>query len=256
MGRRTIGPFTVPVVVALAGILSCSASGAVLVTGADLVGFRDSTQLVTADGWDTDEGGFKIAWDISFDDGGTDLWTYAYTVTNDSGSALAKALSHWLLEVSPAITPDNVNFAIPEIPNDNFDLLGPQTWDADPDSPNNTSPGGNNANPNLPADIYAIKLDTGSDEVPGGTYTFKSTQSPIWGDFYGKDGVSGRPNGAEVATVWNTGIGTDPTDETTDFTPWIPTPDTETVIPEPPSILVWSLLACLGAVVGVSHRRD
>jgi hypothetical protein len=56
-------------------------------------------------------------------------------------------------------------------------------WPADPLFPNQTQQGANGGNPNLGTDLYGVKLDTPSNTV-GGTYTFRSTQPPIWGDFY------------------------------------------------------------------------
>lgn len=237
----------------LSGLFCSVVHGAVFVTGADLVSSRSTdptdAALVAADGWADSSNGFKISWDISFN-AGTSLWEYEYTLTAKDGTDTSPDLSHWLLEVSEAITTDNVENAIP---GDNFNLVGPQLWMADPDSPNSTTPGANNANPNLPADLYGIKLDTEAPDV-GGIYTFTSTQAPIWGDFYGKDGVVNAGGGDKiVATVWNTGIGTDPTDETIDFTPWVPTPDTESVIPEPSSICVWALLGGVG--IAITRRR-
>ena len=107
------------------------------------------------------------------------------------GTALTPAGSHWIFEVSPIITDANVGQYIYD---ENFTLVGPQTWTADPNTPNSTTPGANNGNPNLPANLYGVKADTGTDPntqppgVAGGTYTFSSTQAPVWGDFYMKDG--------------------------------------------------------------------
>lgn len=188
------------------------------------------------------EGGLKISWEITFAAG---IYTYSYTFENADGSDINPDVSHWILEVSPIITDDNVSTFIFGA---NATVVGPQTWTPDPATPGSTLPGANGGNPNLPAALYGIKFDTGSDNVDDATYTFQSTQAPIWGDFYAKDGVgvtgSGPPGPA--TTAWNTGIGTDPTDSTRVFTDWIPTPDTVTtgVIPEPSSI------ALLGTVAG------
>lgn len=211
----------------------------ILVQPGDFTGSRSTppaSGIYAADGWTDNQGGFRIAWEISFDG---NVWKYKYTFTDKDGGAINPDMSHVIFEVSDSITPDNVNQLIF---NTNFTLEGPRTWAADPLSPNNTSPGGNNGNPNLPADIYGIKADTGSDEV-GGMYMFESLRRPIWGDFYTKDGK----HGGIVAVAWNTGIGTDPDANTTDFTPWIPVPDTLIEkVPLPASLLL--LLAGVAAL--------
>lgn len=198
----------------------------ILVGPGDLTGSRSTppaSGVVTYDGWTVENGGFKISWSIS-QNPITLIWSYSYTFTNADGTLINPDMSHLLLEVSPFITADN--FA-QYIFNANASLVAPQLW----------IPGGDgNSNPNLPANIYGIKLNTGSGLV-NGTYTFESTQRPVWGDFYTKDGK----HDSIIATAWNTGFGTDPT--TTDFTNWIPTPDTDTTgtnspIPEPGTLLL------------------
>jgi hypothetical protein len=136
----------------------------ILVGAGDLTGSRSTPPangVFADDGWMDGSGGFRIAWQINFT--GT-VWQYKYTFTDADGSAINPDMSHLILEVSDSITADNVGSLIF---NTNFTLVGPQTWTADPLSPNNTNPGANMGNPNLPADIYGIKADTGSDEVGG-----------------------------------------------------------------------------------------
>ena len=133
--------------------------------------------VTAADGWTSANGGFLFSWDISLS--GT-TWTYIYTLTAEDGTTLAKAPSHAIFEVSPDFDQDLAGLGLP------------QTWGADPLSPNNTSPGGNNGNPNLPADLFGIKSDAG-----GETYTFMTDVVPVWGDFYTKDGTD-----AGIASSW------------------------------------------------------
>jgi hypothetical protein len=170
--------------------------------------------IVGLSGWSNASGGIKIAWTISFD--GTD-WNYSYLFTKKDGTALSPQVSHMLLEVSSIITSENVEDFI----YDSSSIVGPMTWPADPNSPNEPSCGANNANPNLPAAIYAIKVD-----MSGPGYSFKSTQPPMWGDFFIKDGSG---DGGPCTTAWNSGFGTDPDGNTADFTPWVPVPDTEAI---------------------------
>lgn len=211
-------------------VASAAWADAILVSNADLTGFRSTSGGIIANGgWAQDNGGFEISWNITYDSG---IWHYSYTFANADGSTpTTPDVSHWLLEVSPVITVDNME---DYIFNANFTLVAPKTWTADSNFPNTSDPSGNHANPNLPKDIYAIKLDTGLT-----TYTFDSTQSPIWGDFYAKDGRGGRSD--TLPTAWNAGIDSDPTASTSDFRPWIPTPDTTSrppVVPEPGTMLL------------------
>ena len=210
------------------------AARAVLVGAADLVGSRSTPSgsgIVATDGWAAASGGLKVSWSI-FLSGTT--WTYSYTFSNANGSIPATPdLSHLILEVSPFFTSN-------QIFNANATVVGPQTFTKDTETPFSgspssqtdadncagaitASPGNNGGNPCLPADIFGIKLDK---ELT--TYLFDSDKAPVWGDFYTKDGA---PDSGPVAVAWNTGFGTDPTSLTTDFTNWIPTPDTENGFP-------------------------
>ena len=215
---------------------------------ADLTGSRstpDASGIVAADGWTDANGGFKISWTIvDPQDSLSGHWEYSYTLSNADGSApTIPGLSHWLLEVSPVITSDNVGGYI-------FDsdpaFIGPQTWSPPP-------PGKSNVN--MPGDLYGIKFTpTDNTEESSYTFTFQSTQNPVWGDFYAKDGNQRQPDGSHIwATAWNSDFGTDPTSLTTDFTGWIPVPDTEsTRIPEPSSLLL--LVLGSSAVLGSKLR--
>ena len=196
--------------------LSTTAFAQVLVDPNGLTGSRSTPQssgVFAANGWTETNGGFTISWEILFDPN-VAHWTYSYTITDKDGTPIEPEISHLLLEISPFISPDNVG---DHIFNSTVPITGPMTWTADPNSPNTTNPGANNGNPNLPDDIYGIKLDESL-----GTYTFQSSQPPMWGDFYSKDGKQG----GIVATAWNVGFGTDPNTSTMDFTAWVPVPDT------------------------------
>jgi len=209
----------------------------ILVTGSDLIGSRSTPELsgiVATDGWDAENGGFTISWNINYDSG---VWNYSYTFNNVSGGVPNPDMSHLILEVSPIITEANLSSYLWDFKVNEeitgFDVLGPKEWES------------GNENPYIPGVIYGIKFD----DLEDGSYlfTFKSTQAPIWGDFYTKDGQQS----GTWATAWNTGFGTDPTLGTTDFTKWIPTPDTLQV-PEP-GILI--LLGIAMSAIGVASWK-
>ena len=134
-------------------------------------------------GYTEANGGVKIAWKISFD--GT-YWNYTYIITDKDGSLIAPDLSHWILEVSPDIPLDKIGNYIFDA---NATVVTPPDppgyWPEDPEFPNTTQAGVNNGNPNLGTNLIGVKFDTSSDSLPDGkTYTFKSIEPPIWGDFY------------------------------------------------------------------------
>jgi PEP-CTERM motif len=176
---------------------------------ADFSGTRSVGSGVTAsdgtkgaDGWASK--GFSISWEISQVSGGYD---YTYTL-DPSGQG---AVSHFILEVSPVTTEDNFKL----LEGDSTKFFGPEVY---------TEQSGN---PGMPGNINGIKFDFGGDPA---TYHFFSTQAPVWGDFYSKDGAFG--------TAWNTGFGNDPV-EGSSFTNWIATPDTYGApVPEPSTLLL------------------
>lgn len=180
------------------------------------VDFRTNTSGITATGgWSSSGNGFQVSWNIT--QGSSGVYHYIYDISGTNGSALSKDLSHFILQISPSITAENFAdnvFAI------NVPFEGPRTFTTnDPGS----------SNPGLPADIYGIKFEGNATQI-----SFDSLRSPVWGDFYAKDG---KDNGIDVY-AYNTGFGTSPNANTTDFTPWIPRPDSSVAVPEPGSLLL------------------
>ena len=225
------------IIFALAAGMAARAS--VLVDEPCLSGYRSTAADITAyGGWTQQDGGIRMSWNITRVGS---LWSYSYTVADNVApdATITPLVSHFLLEVSPTITGDNAQQIIQGI-----SFVNPVLYTADPQSPDNRSPGGNGGNPNLPSDIYAVKFDGGCF-----AWSFLSTRAPIWGDFYLKDG---KQSGI-VTVAWNSGFGTDPAEGATDFSGWIPTPDTYGMeeVPEPSSIL----FLCIGLTAVATARR-
>jgi hypothetical protein len=176
----------------------------------------------------------KLTWSITQSAG---LFTYSYTWSKPDGSGLTGQPSHLLLEVSENYTSANTHSS-----SANFSsITAPQTF---------VPSGANNPNPYLPASIFGIKLDYAAD-----TYTLVTDRVPVWGDIYAKDGKQGSFN---FDAAWNSGFGTNPTASTTNFTQWVPTPDTITqvvnIVPLPPA--AWAGMALMVVAGVISYRRN
>jgi hypothetical protein len=223
---------TLPGKRALIGLLAVAAvlllplaASAVTVAPGDWTGSRstpDTSGVVAADGWTAANGGFIISWNITQSQDLT--FHYSYTFTNASNLGLVKAMSHLILEVSPTFTSADIfNTSAPA----GKVVVGPTDFAS-------TDPG--NSNVNMPAaGVHGIKLDWGGVDSQIMTYTFDSLKAPVWGDFYTKDGKLD----AIWATAWNVGFGTDPASGATNFTNWVPTPDTfGTEVPLPSTVLL------------------
>ncbi len=124
-------------------------------------------------------GGFKISWAISFDGS---FWHYSYTLTDKDGSPIHPDVSHWILEISPEVPFSRISEYVFDA-NATVVTPGGSFWTKDPNFPDTTQAGANNGNPNLGTDLVGIKFDSSASGV-GGTYTFKSVEPPVWGDFY------------------------------------------------------------------------
>lgn len=188
----------------------------------ELTGNRVSTdtgQLITTGAFSARQG-FQIAWQITGPSPRAALH-YEYIISGADGGALAKTLSHWILEVSnPSAPSDFFNFNGIQEPYDGQYL--PATW-----RPKQGSQG-------QPGDLYGIKFNSGQDYVKAGnqiySFSFDTLRLPVWGDFYAK--------GSNGVYAYNIGFGTEPDLNTTDFNPWIMVPGAMTAAPLPGSVLL------------------
>ncbi len=193
----------------------------------DFTGSRDATNGITGTvDWGGDPG-FSLDWNIT-QSGNTFHYTYTIDVPR-------KDPSHFILELSDNVTPQNFDslFSNFELTGTGGSITGPGTFGPGP------------SNPDIPGDIYGIKIDFSGDSTLPYILEFDSLKAPMWGDFYAKDGRSG----GIPATAYNNGFGTDPTLATLDFTNWIAVPDTLVAVPEPQTYLLLGSSLLLGFVL-------
>jgi hypothetical protein len=247
---------------AVALAMAAPASAGVFVGWTNLTGARTSSsgQIFATEGWDsTGNNGFQLTWSINYDASRDFDWCYSYTISGIGANNpdLSKGLSHWLMQVSDGVTQSAFSLT-PNLNNADGPVgqEGPKTY-----AP--SDPG--NSNPSLPGAIFAIKFPGDSSDAAD-TYTFYSTQAPVWGDFYAKDGRTGTGQNQVDVLAYNKGFGdTTPTageHSLADFGAWIarpngtdvpppPPPPDDGEVPEPATLAMWSGLAALGLIV---HR--
>lgn len=156
-----------------------------------------------------------------------DLWVYDYVL-----SVPRKAISHIIIEVSDSFTSGNVFTNTP---------VGSTTSNWEIATADTSTPSA----PYIPSSIYGIKFEVNNQIL----FPFRivTDRSPVWGDFYAKDGIA---KGTWV-TVYNTGFSNPdfdpylslPANGSVDF--HILRPDTSTggksAIPEPATIMLFAI---------------
>ncbi|MEW4568957.1 PEP-CTERM sorting domain-containing protein [Tautonia sp. JC769] len=119
-----------------------------------------------------------------------------------------------------------------------------------------------NSEPPAPDTIFGLKLETLAD-ADSNSFSFKSLQSPIWGDFVAKDG-GGTGDQANAVWAYNRNFGevadplqvTEANYQSADFDGWVITADTGRVlvpVPEPSTLAIAGLSGL--AMLGYGLRR-
>ena len=139
---------------------------------ASLTGFLNTPDGLYSgdDGWSHSEGGVRVSWTITQNGS---IWHYEYAFSKSDGTPLTKDTSHFIIELSE-------NIQAGDLYNFTGDIDGTPEFGT-------FEPG--NENPGFPVgeSIFGVKINMGGDQLVVG---FDCTRSPMWGDFYAKDGVS------------------------------------------------------------------
>ncbi len=167
---------------------------------------------------------------------------YRYTYTFDEGQESFN-LSHMVVEVSDSFTEENILASDPNVLELNVDPQSPDGEDGGEDG------------------LYGIKWEQGGPAFSGTVTTYRE---PIWGDVFLKDGQpdawnSGYflpdPNDPVVSPSIELGDGLVATFFDENAYGWVAVPDTNgeappfNGVPEPGSLIVWSVLGIVGLCV-------
>ena len=183
IGAWRISAFAIVAAIAAGGFSSIS-SAAIIVSGTlDSTSGTDTIDLFPAGDTNWEES--TLAWSVDQTAG---VFTYEYTFTVPNSS---KAISHLSIQVSDDFSSIAGNCSLTGSSGDN---IADCTSSAANDP---TSPNDEDGTP-----LFSIKLDNTSEpsDVFSVTYTLVTDVSPVWGDFYAKDGNLPQQGGTIEAT--------------------------------------------------------
>ncbi len=159
-------------------------------------------QLVTDDDWSTSHGGFKITFSVDWNGS---YWTYDYHFYDANGSDLDPHISRflklqvsdvegaWFKLVSDGHTPGYSSGDLIDL--EPFDISF-HLWDAPVEDPT--------------YGFFGLFIgddnDNTTDELSDSHVTFVSSQGPMWGSFYARDGDASGEGGVGPAEAVNRGI--------------------------------------------------
>jgi hypothetical protein len=150
--------------------------------------FYSSGGMTATYNWDNS--GTYLSWNIQ--PVGEDMWHYEYVWHTDGAD-----LSHIIIEVSEGAEEEDFT---------NWEYEYAEVAEGEPTDPEWFSPSDSgNSNPGLPGSIYGFKLNT-DPSVPMFGFSFDTWRSPVWGDFYAKDGKQGHGPDGTFTYAYNAGF--------------------------------------------------
>lgn len=131
--------------------------------------------------------------------------TFTYKVEYDLGNLGDVVKWKYTYSLSDSTSPRDISHIIVELTNPftgTISVVNPDDFET-PEIKTHTEQQGN---PNLPSNLYGIKVDFKDDGSVPTSISFESNHAPMWGDLYFKDGKVGEVD----VTAYNIGFGSNP----------------------------------------------